>query len=315
MIDSPQSVGRYKSELKKTEKRRLELKGKFPNEWNKLPLTRKHAQTFNPVPIHYFTAKKCPHGHLERRFTTTGGCLACMSIHQKKVDKKVKEKRALEIISKSEFKTCPECGISFLMTPSDRKDKVFCSRKCASAPSKRNWLLENPEKRKQVANEYVRRQIDGKTEVYEKSKKRASKYKTERYRTDSVYALIHNYRSRLNSALKYQNADKSYTSLEFLGLDTVLFHQFIERQFNNKMSWDNHERDGWHLDHIRPCESFDLTDEEEVLVCFNWRNFRPLWSTENISKNNRYEKEDELNWSNRMRSLGYEGELFLLYIN
>ena len=34
-----------------------------------------------------------------------------------------------------------------------------------------------------------------------------------------------------------------------------------------------------------------------------------------FSKNNRYEKEDELNWSNRMRSLGYEGELFLLYIN
>ena len=55
------------------------------------------------------------------------------------------------------------------MTPSDRKDKIFCSRKCASASSKRNWLLENPEKRKQVANEYVRRQIDGKTEVYEKS--------------------------------------------------------------------------------------------------------------------------------------------------
>ena len=48
-----------------------------------------------------FTAKKCPHGHLERRFTTTGGCLACMSIHQKKVDKKLREKRALEIISKS----------------------------------------------------------------------------------------------------------------------------------------------------------------------------------------------------------------------
>ena len=34
MIDTPQSIGRYKTELRKSEQRRLELKKQYPEEWD-----------------------------------------------------------------------------------------------------------------------------------------------------------------------------------------------------------------------------------------------------------------------------------------
>ena len=79
------------------------------------------------------------------------------------------------------------------------------------------------------------------------------------------------------------------------------------------MSWDNYGRDGWHVDHIRSCASCDLNDEEQQLVCFNWRNLRPMWAAENISKSDDYDPADEVDWAYMMRKLGDEGELFLLF--
>ena len=73
------------------------------------------------------------------------------------------------------------------------------------------------------------------------------------------------------------------------------------------------QRARWHVDHIRPCASFDLTDKKQQLVCFNWRNLRPMWGAENISKSDNYDPADEVEWAYMMRELGYEGELFLLF--
>ena len=70
----------------------------------------------------------------------------------------------------------------------------------------------------------------------------------------------------------------------------------------------------WHIDHIRPCESFDLSDKEQQLVCFNYRNQQPLSAKENLKKKNIYTAEDEKKWVEHMRKSGYEGELFTLYL-
>ncbi len=48
------------------------------------------------------------------------------------------------------------------------------------------------------------------------------------------------------------------------------------------MNWDN--RRTWHIDHIRPCASFDLTDPEQQKVCFNFRNLQPLFAIDNLKK-------------------------------
>jgi hypothetical protein len=41
---------------------------------------------------------------------------------------------------------------------------------------------------------------------------------------------------------------------------------------------------GWHIDHVVPCASFDFTKIEQQHACYNWVNLRPLPSAENISK-------------------------------
>ena len=79
------------------------------------------------------------------------------------------------------------------------------------------------------------------------------------------------------------------------------------------MKWDNYTHDGWHLDHVRPCSSFDFSNKEEVYLCFIWRNLQPLWSLENTAKGDKYTKDDEELWIKRMKDYGYEGELFLKY--
>lgn len=48
------------------------------------------------------------------------------------------------------------------------------------------------------------------------------------------------------------------------------------------MSWDNWGE--WHLDHIQPLASFDLTDREQFLQATNYTNYQPLWALENIRK-------------------------------
>ena len=62
--------------------------------------------------------------------------------------------------------------------------------------------------------------------------------------------------------------------------------KWIESQFVDGMSWDNHGE--WHIDHIRPCASFDLTDPEQQKECFNYKNLQPLWAKDNLSKGDRF---------------------------
>ena len=50
------------------------------------------------------------------------------------------------------------------------------------------------------------------------------------------------------------------------------------------MNWGNYGVNGWQIDHIIPITSFDLTDNEQVKKCFNYKNTQPLWAKENIIK-------------------------------
>ncbi len=50
------------------------------------------------------------------------------------------------------------------------------------------------------------------------------------------------------------------------------------------MTWANHGRRGWHIDHIIPCAAFDMTDENQAKACWNYKNLRPLWAEDNWAK-------------------------------
>ena len=87
-------------------------------------------------------------------------------------------------------------------------------------------------------------------------------------------------RSRFNSAVRYKV--KTGSAIRDLGCTIEEFIDYIATLFQPGMSWDNHGE--WHLDHIDPLATFDLTDPEQVSDACHYTNIRPLWAAENLAR-------------------------------
>ena len=96
-----------------------------------------------------------------------------------------------------------------------------------------------------------------------------------------------NLRNRINGALGGIN--KSASTQELLGCSVDEFVSYLESKFTDGMTWENRGRSGWHIDHIRPCATFDLTDPEQQRQCFHYTNLQPLWAKQNLSKGSKLE--------------------------
>jgi hypothetical protein len=101
------------------------------------------------------------------------------------------------------------------------------------------------------------------------------------------FALAWQLRTRIYGALKGKNRGGS--AVRDLGCSIEEFKRHIERQFQKGMTWDNWGRGvgKWHLDHIRPLASFDLTDPDQFRQAAHFTNYRPLWGKENAAKRDR----------------------------
>jgi hypothetical protein len=102
-----------------------------------------------------------------------------------------------------------------------------------------------------------------------------------RRQNDPQYKITQNLRSRLNQVFK--NSRKLYHTIKLLGCSPQFLKDWLEYQFYDGMSWENY---GTHfcIDHVRPIASFDITNEEEQKICFNWKNLAPLTIQKNLRK-------------------------------
>jgi hypothetical protein len=82
--------------------------------------------------------------------------------------------------------------------------------------------------------------------------------------------------------VKRQKGIKSAKTLELVGCTVEDLRLFLEAEFVEGMTWDNYGE--WHIDHMRPCASFNLEDPDEQKKCFHWTNLQPLWAQDNIRK-------------------------------
>lgn len=124
------------------------------------------------------------------------------------------------------------------------------------------WNKKNPEKRRVIARKAAKKQ---------------------RERAD--VRIRQGLRHRIYMALR-GNA-KSARTMELIGMDLKEFKIYIQGQFRPGMAWENYGP-VWHIDHVRPCASFDLTDPVQQRECFHWENLQPLFAEENLRKGAKY---------------------------
>ena len=142
------------------------------------------------------------------------------------------------------------------------------------------------ERHKEVSKKY--QQSDKGKTIHNKSKK---KYQNERRKSDPLYKLTVNVRSRLYSFLRVRNMKKTNRTFEMVGCTPKFLKEYLEQQFhphpitNKQMTWKNHIPKGWHVDHRIPLDK--AKNPKDVKKLMHYTNLQPLWATENIKKGNR----------------------------
>jgi len=102
--------------------------------------------------------------------------------------------------------------------------------------------------------------------------------------TDPNFKLRRILRNQLYQHLKLNKTKKSKSALQLVGCSISELKEYIEHQWLPGMTWENYTKTGWHIDHIRPCNTFDLTDPVQQKECFHYSNLRPLWAADNLSR-------------------------------
>lgn len=142
----------------------------------------------------------------------------------------------------------------------------------------RNQYLKNREKRLEYQKNYIHK---NKQILRPKIAARAIK----KYHSDLHYKIKSNLANRI-----WQFFKKGRTkTMDFVGCSTEELKVYLESKFTEGMSWSNYGKGGWHIDHIKPCSKFDLSDPEQQKQCFHYTNLQPLWAIDNIKKSNKWE--------------------------
>jgi hypothetical protein len=205
------------------------------------------------------------------------------------------------------MKICVKCKIEkdlndFSNNKAKKDGKSVYCRSCYSSVNK-EWRQKNPEKDKKIHDRWEKDNIETvrknrlryyyrhKEERNNYSKKyrqknkdririKNRKYTTNKYYKDINFRLSVILRGRLWKAITRNSKQSSALTLLGCTIDELKIH--LEKKFVKGMNWKNYGK--WHIDHIKPCCSFDLTDLEQQKICFHYTNLQPLWAKDNIRK-------------------------------
>jgi hypothetical protein len=145
------------------------------------------------------------------------------------------------------------------------KNKEYYSNNRTKILKQQKEYLNNPlvrEKRREVLNVWTKKKL----------------------KEDPNFRIRRTVSTRIWHALN--GTCKSKKTQELLGCSIVNLRNYLEKQFKRGMSWKNYGK--WHIDHIKPCDSFDLTSLDEQLKCFHYTNLQPMWAFDNQSKGKKF---------------------------
>lgn len=127
-------------------------------------------------------------------------------------------------------------------------------------------------------------------ERYQKNKEviieQTAKYTVEKMKRDPIFKLERRLRTRIYLAFIAQGENKSERTWKYIGCSPKFFQEWIEYQLYDGMTMENYGKIQ-HIDHVKPCSSYDLSKEKDIDECFNWKNLRPLLASKNTKKYNK----------------------------
>jgi hypothetical protein len=104
----------------------------------------------------------------------------------------------------------------------------------------------------------------------------------ERLHTEPAFKFKQIQRNRI---LKFLQAKKNKTTNEYLGCSSEAFNRWLKYN-SDVFTFENHNK-LWHIDHVIPLSLFNLDNEDEQLIAFNWKNTSPLSISDNLKKGNK----------------------------
>ena len=236
----------------------------------------------------------------------TSRCKKCLRLESRESYKKQQQKTH-DFINGA--KKCTNCKVEFPATLEFFHKKVNgkygVSSKCKKCmteynreqynkhqtkrlESKREYSKKNREALKQKSKKWYQENREYSLEqrkIYQELnkdyiKERTRKYMINKYNSDPHTKVKMNLSRRMRDFFK-KNGSRT---IDFIGCSIDDLKSHLEKQFVDGMSWENYGLHGWHVDHIRPCCSFDLTDPEQQRECFHYSNLQPLWAKDNLAK-------------------------------
>lgn len=210
----------------------------------------------------------------------------------------------------NDSKLCKRCGLIKLLSDfyTDKRGvfgvRSTCKKCCIevsnSSPNRainvRRYWLNNQASVRGSQKERYHNNIEGSRKYHREKMKRlrmhnptyrakSSAATLRRYyklKNDPIFLLRKTLRSRFLRAIKKEY--KKTSCIKLLGCSIPELRRHIQSKFKEGMSWDNHGIHGWHIDHIIPCNRFDLSRLDEQKKCFHFSNLQPLWASENLEK-------------------------------
>jgi hypothetical protein len=198
-----------------------------------------------------------------------------------------------------ETKSCSKCKEiksvdMFLKHKTSKSGYAYQCKECqieAQRKRREKQKVEDPKKYHKKWSDYYQKVKERHYEVQklylsipENRKKRneyVRNYKAKKREEDKSFKLYENLRKRIWKSLK----NKSNSSKELLGCEIDYYFKWINHTMKDEMSWDNYGK-LWNIDHLIPIKTFDISNPEEALKAFNWKNTWAMKSDENFSKKN-----------------------------
>ncbi len=198
-------------------------------------------------------------------------------------------------------KTCSVCNVSKTLDFFHKKPRSACkvctNEKCKKyrksnkeKVSKCTKQCRENNKEKYLETEKIYREnnqeniIKLRTENKEKYDISKRIYETKKYKNSPEYRVLKKSRDVIRRILNSDSKNNDFVSL--IDCKPEFFRNWIQYNFDSFMNFDNYAT-YWNLDHVIPCSSFNLLDEEKKLKCFSWENTRPVICSRNNSKRNK----------------------------